>query len=227
MEPSRSPLPPFDLVVFDVDGTLVEHADDKTVWEVLNLRFTGVGDADRERFEAYREGRLSYAEWVALDVSGWRDAGATRDQIVAAFEPLKLVSGTREALAALRARGVRLAIVSGTLDLLLDTLFPDHPFDEVYCNRIRFGDDGRIQSWSATPFDMSGKSVALRAIALREGVPLSRVAFVGDSANDVWIAEESGFAVAFNPKSADLERVADVAVRSRDLRDILPHLLPE
>jgi phosphoserine phosphatase len=62
---------------------------------------------------------------------------------------------------------------------------------------------------------------------MREGVPLSRVAFVGDSANDVWIAEESGLAVAFNPKSTELERVADVIVRSRDLRHILPHLLPE
>ena len=218
--------PPYDLVVFDVDGTLVEHPEDRTVWEVLNMRFTGADGADRERFDAYLAGRLSYAEWVALDVSGWRDAGATRDQIVAAFEPLKLVSGAREALGTLRERGVRLAVVSGTLDLLLDTLFPDHPFAEVYCNRIRFGADGRIASWSATPFDMSGKSVALRAIAMREDVPLSRVAFVGDSVNDVWIAEESGFAVAFNPKCADLERVADVVVRSRDLRDILPHLLP-
>src|SRR5262245_30922666 len=136
MDPS--PSVPFDLVVFDVDGTLVEHAEDKTVWEVLNLRFTGADGTNRERFDAYLAGRLSYAEWVALDVSGWRDAGATRDEIVAAFEPLKLVGGAREALGALRDRGVRLAVVSGTLDLLLDTLFPDHPFAEVYCNRIRF-----------------------------------------------------------------------------------------
>jgi phosphoserine phosphatase len=227
MKPSQSRTVPFDLVVFDVDGTLVEHTEDKTVWEVLNRRFTGTDGTNRERFDAYLAGRLSYAEWVALDISGWRDAGATRDQIVAAFEPLKLVSGARETLDALRERGVRLAVVSGTLDLLLETLFPDHPFAEVYCNRIRFGPEGRIASWSATPFDMSGKSVALRAIAMREGVPLSRVAFVGDSANDVWIAEESGLAVAFNPKSTELERVADVIVRSRDLRHILPHLLPE
>ena len=34
----------FDLVAFDVDGTLVHHPEDKTVWEVLNHRFTGSED---------------------------------------------------------------------------------------------------------------------------------------------------------------------------------------
>jgi phosphoserine phosphatase len=60
---------------------------------------------------------------------------------------------------------------------------------------------------------------------MRERIDLSRTAFVGDSSNDLWIAREAGFTVAFNPKSAELEEVADAVVRSRDLRDILPHLL--
>jgi phosphoserine phosphatase len=217
----------FDLIAFDIDGTLVEHADHKTVWEVLNLRFTGDDSMNRERYAAYLEGTLSYAEWVALDISGWRDAGARRDDIVAALEPLKLVGGTRDTLAALHEHGSRLVVISGTLDIVLDTLLPDHPFDEVYCNRIQFADNGRILAWSATPFDMNGKSVALKAIAMRESIPLSRVAFVGDSANDVWIAREAGFTVALNPKSDELEQIADAVVRSRDARDILPHLLRE
>jgi len=215
----------FDLVVFDVDGTLVQHPEDKTIWEVLNLRFTGDDGMNKERFEAYKTGRLSYAEWVTLDVSGWRDAGATRDQIVASMDSLTLIPGTRETLAALKENGARLAVISGTLDLLLDTLLPDHPFDEVYCNRIQFDDDGRILAWSATPFDMSGKSVALRAVAMRERIDLSRTAFVGDSSNDLWIAREAGFTVALNPKTSEIEEVADAVVRSRDLRDVLPHLL--
>ena len=60
----------FDLVAFDVDGTLVEHPEEKTVWEVLNARFVGGDDLNRERYADYRAGRLSYAEWVSLDVGG-------------------------------------------------------------------------------------------------------------------------------------------------------------
>ena len=61
---------------------------------------------------------------------------------------------------------------------------------------------------------------------MREGIPLERCAFVGDSSNDVWIARAAGLAIALNPRSEELERVAGSIVRSDDLRDILPVILP-
>ena len=215
----------FDLVAFDVDGTLIHHPRDKTIWEVLNRRFTGSDDQNAERWEDYKRGTLSYADWVALDIEGWRAAGATRETLLSDLDGLTLVDGARETLGELKARGTRLAVISGTLDVLLDRLFPDHPFDEVYTNRLAFGEDGRIDSWTATPFDMDGKGVALRAIAMREEIPLARTAFVGDHANDLAAARLAGLAVAFNPKSTELEAAAHAVVRSRDLRDILPHIL--
>ena len=215
----------FDLVAFDVDGTLVHHGGGKTVWEVLNFRFTGSDDQNVKRWELYKQGKLSYAEWVALDIGSWRDAGATRDQLVSSFGELALIDGARETLNELKAGGARLAVISGTLDLMLDALFPDHPFDEVYTNKIAFEPDGRISHWHATPFDMDGKGIALRSIALREDIPLARCAFVGDHANDLAAARLAGCSIAFNPKSAELEAVASAVVRSHDLRDILPHLL--
>lgn len=215
----------FDLVAFDVDGTLIEHPDSKTVWEILNEHFTGSGNRNRERLALYRSGRLSYADWVSLDVTSWRDAGARREDLIRAFGFLRLVKGARQTLTTLKQQGLRLAVISGTLDLVFDTLFPDHPFDEVYANRISFDDEGKIIAWTATPFDMEGKGVALRAIALREGIPLSRCAFVGDHENDLSAARIAGFTVAFNPKSLELESVAGAVVRSADLGDILPHLL--
>jgi phosphoserine phosphatase len=214
----------FDLVAFDVDGTLVHHPDDKTVWEVFNKKFTGSDDQNDARWALYREGKLSYAEWVALDVSSWQSAGATREILLDSLDGLTLVAGARETLNELKGRGMRLAVISGTLDFLLDALFPDHPFDEVYTNRLVFEPSGEISHWHATPFDMEGKGTALRSIALREEIPLARCAFVGDHANDLAAARLAGFSVAFNPKSAELERAASAVVRSTDLRDILPHL---
>ena len=80
----------------------------------------------------------------------------------------------------------------------LETLFPDHPFDDVFCNRIRFGEDGLITGWEATPYDMEGKAHALELIARRESVPLERCAFVGDHRNDLSAARIAGFSIAFN-----------------------------
>lgn len=217
-------MPRFDLIAFDIDGTLVRGPGGFTVWEVLNDRFTGVPEVNRERYARYRAGELSYADWVALDIEGWREAGATRDDLVAAFEPLRLIDGAGETLSALAADGARLYAISGTLDLMLETLFPDHPFEEVYANHIGFRDDGTIGHWRATPFDMDGKAKLLRALAMRHGVPLERTAFVGDSSNDAWIARAAGFTVAFNARAPELLEAADVEVRGDDARVLLPHL---
>jgi phosphoserine phosphatase len=218
---------PCDLVAFDVDGTLVQEPNGLTVWEVLNKRFTGRADCNEERYALYRAGKLSYAEWVALDVTGWRDAGATRDEIVAAFAPLRLIDGTRETLEALKSAGHRLVVISGTLDLMLNTLLPDPPFDEIHANHLGFDDEGKIGHWRATPFDMEGKARLLRAVALRHRIPLARCGFVGDSENDVWIGREAGFTLAVNPKSPELEKTAAASIHTDDLRSILPYFIPE
>ncbi len=215
----------FDLVAFDIDGTLVVSPDGVTVWEVLNRKFLGTTMMNVERYALYKKGELTYSDWVALDVTGWRNAGATRDDIISGFAPLQLVPGARETLAALRKGGIDLFAISGTLDLMINTLFPDHPFEEILANELHFDEAGNITGWRATPYDMEGKSKALRAIASRKKVPLERCAFVGDSSNDLWIAREAGFTVAFNPDNAELEELAGAIVRSSDLRDILPHLL--
>lgn len=213
----------FDLICFDVDGTLVVHDEQKIVWEILNHRFTGADAAEADRFRQFSAGEITYAEWVALDVGDWLAAGATRDQIVEAIRDLRLIEGAHETLAELRRRGYKLAIISGTLDVVLDALLPEHPFDDVFVNRLRFGADGRLVGWQATPYDVDGKARALREIAAREGFEISRCAFVGDSFNDIEVAREAGFSIALNPKCRELEAVCDVVVRGGHLSLLLPH----
>jgi phosphoserine phosphatase len=213
---------PFDLICFDVDGTLVIHPDEKIVWEILNRRFTGDDEANQVRFRQYRAGEISYPEWVALDVGDWLQAGATRAEIVEAIGDLRLIEGVHETLAELKRRGYKLAIISGTLDVVLETLLPEHPFDDVFVNQLDFDARGVLTGWKATPFDVDGKARGLREIAAREGIPIERCAFVGDAFNDVEIAREAGFSVALNPKCDEMIEACDVVVEGDDLCLLLP-----
>ena len=129
----------YDLICFDVDGTLVRHPTGKVIWEVLNERFMGDHTINIERHRWYNEGRISYEQWVELDVQGWITAGATRGDIVEAVREFEHFDGAHDTLWELKRRGARLAIISGTLDIVIDTLFPEHPFDDVYSNRLIFG----------------------------------------------------------------------------------------
>jgi phosphoserine phosphatase len=213
--------PRYDLVCFDVDGTLIKHPSDKVIWEVLNIRFTGDDTVNRERYRMYLDGEISYSDWVRLDVGGWIEAGATRDRVVDAVREFEVYEGAMEAVHRLKARGVYLAVISGTIDVVIDTLFPDHPFDDVFTNKIVFDGSGRVAGWEATPYDLHGKPLALRDLAARHGVPLERTAFVGDGENDVPIVGVAGYLVAFNPRSRELERRADCVMKNRNMIELL------
>jgi phosphoserine phosphatase len=209
-----------DLIAFDVDGTLVDHPEGKVVWELLNRRFMGDDRMNHQRYHDYLAGTIDYPTWVALDVGGWIEAGATRSEIMTEVRALRRVDHAAEVLHELRDRGYLLAVISGTLDVVLDAFFPEHPFCEVYTNGLEFDATGRLTGWRATPFDMDGKARALDHLARRHDLPLSRCAFVGDNVNDLGVARVAGFSVAFNPKCAELESIAHAVVRSPSLAPV-------
>jgi phosphoserine phosphatase len=201
------------LICFDVDGTLVKHPADMVIWEVLNLRFGGSREANRRRYEMYHGGEITYDKWVALDVGDWVSAGATREDILASVAEFSLVEGARETVAELKRRGFQMAVISGTIDIVLDTLYPNHPFDDVFTNKIFFDNSGKLTSWEATPFDGRGKPAALRRITRQRDIPLSQTAFVGDGENDVPLLGVVGTFIAYEPRSNELEAGADVVIK--------------
>ncbi|HXV14582.1 MAG TPA: HAD family phosphatase [Candidatus Krumholzibacteria bacterium] len=212
---------PYDLICFDVDGTLVRHPSGKVIWEILNSRFTGDDSVNVQRHRWYDEGKITYPQWVEMDVQGWIDARATRADIVDAIREFEHFEGAHDTLFELKRRGARLAVISGTLDIVIDTMFPEHPFDDIYSNRLLFDEHDRLTGWRATPFDLEGKPIALRELSKKHDVALARAAFVGDGANDIPMVGVAGCVVAFNPRSRELERRANHVVREPNLSLLL------
>lgn len=213
---------PIRVIGFDVDGTLVHHDDGKTVWQVLNERFLPTPTLNRERFAMYQAGRLTYAEWVALDIGDWRARGVCRADIEDAIHrELRVVDGARETMDTLRARGYRLAIISGTLDITLELLLAGLSFDAVFTNRIYFEATGAIAGWDATRYDVEGKARALGELAARFRCRTTSCAFVGDHWNDLPALAEAGLGIAFCPKDDAVRAAADVVVEEGPLTRLL------
>ncbi|NIM20121.1 MAG: HAD-IB family phosphatase [Candidatus Latescibacteria bacterium] len=211
----------YDLICFDVDGTLIEHPTGKVIWELLNIRYGGSEQINQARYDSYMEGNITYDKWVELDVSDWIEKRATQEEIVEVVRGFRPHEGALETVEELKKRGYRLSVVSGTLDIVIDTIFPDHPFDDVFTNRIFFDGDGNLTGWKATPFDIFGKPIALRELARKYGTTLDRIAYIGDGDNDVPLLGVVGYFVAFNPRSAELERGADRVVKNQSMTKLL------
>lgn len=214
------------MVVFDVDGTLVEHEQGLVIWQLLNRHYGTGAVVDGQRYTAFMAGTLSYPDWVRLDIEEWMAGGATRLGIESLIrKELRLVPHAVPVLEKLRQRGYVLAVVSGTLDIVIQTLLPTDAFQYVFTNRIWFGTSGRIEGFEATPYDMEGKAEALRVLSRRTSIPLSQFVFVGDNVNDCSALSAVGRAVAYDPKHPKVRELANHVLprgRMRDLLDLLP-----
>jgi len=211
----------YDLICFDVDGTLIEHPSGMIIWELLSMRFGGSPQINRERHDRYLSGEMSYDEWVELDVTDWMKHDATRDQIIEVVREFRPNEGALETVAALKKKGYPLSVVSGSLNVVVETLFPDKPFDDIFTNYIYFDGDGRLSGWKATPFDIYGKPVALKALAKKYNTSTDRIAYVGDGDNDVPLLDTVGYFVAFNPRSEELERRANRVIKQESMTRLL------
>ncbi len=210
------------VICFDVDGTLVEHPQDKTVWQILNRRYLEGDAINGQRFADFKEGRITYAQWVELDVGDWIDRGVVQEQIESAIKSdLRAVEGARVTVEALRERGYRVAVISGTIDVTLNNLLAGLHFDRVYSNRLFFNADGTISGWEATPYDVWGKPDALDRISEEFGVPKSQCAFVGDAWNDISVLQHAGVGIAFRPKGDDVRAAADIVLEGGSLEQLL------
>ncbi len=212
----------FDLVVFDLDGTLIQGT--VFIWQTLHDAFATDRARRKRAKDDFFAGRISYPQWFEHDLVLLGEREATRERMVAALAEIYPTPGAAETLVALQRRGIDVAILSGSLDIVLEHFYADVAFVQVLINRLRFDDEGRLAGGVPTPYDIDHKGTGLLEIARLQGVPLERVAFVGDNFNDLSAAKQAGLAIAFNPGSAELAACSEVVIEQPDLRAILPHL---
>ena len=217
----------YNLVCFDVDGTLVDNIIYS--WQIFHDYFKT--DPNKREFarQSFLNGKFSYIEWAEHDIAMWIEKGATKEKMWDAMKTagICLMPGARETIHELRKKGYKLAIISGTINIILEYLLPEYEslFDYIYLSRLYFDKSGKISRVVATSFDMAAKADALKKIAKKENIPLSQCVFIGDHHNDVEIAKEAGLAIAFDAKDEQLRKVSDIIIDDKDLTKILSHII--
>ena len=218
-------MPKYKLICFDVDGTLIDNV--KFSWQVFHDYFRTDKHRREDAKTDFFSGKISYLQWAEHDINLWREKNAKKEDFFKAMNNLKLMEGTIETLNELKQRNFKLAIISGSLNVVLEKFIPDYDqiFDDVFVSRIFFDKNDNISRIEATEYDMDAKALALKSIAQREKISLNECVFIGDYLNDVRIMQEAGLGIAFNCKHDELKKVADIVIAKKDLREILKYIL--
>ena len=215
----RRRLAEFRLAVFDMDSTLIAI---ECIDEIAQL--AGQGEAVAAITEAAMRGEISdfresLARRLAL-LAGQPEALLQR----VLDERLRFNPGARELCAALKAAGLRLALVSGGFSFFTRYVAEQLGMDAVRANALEI-EAGRLsgrvlmQDWGDV-VDGAEKQRFLREQCALLGCSPAQAIAVGDGANDLPMMQVAGLAVAYQAKPRVREQ-ADVAINEGGLERLL------
>lgn len=209
------------LVVFDMDGVLVDHVSS---WAWVHDR---MNVNNEEAFRSFKEGKITETEFIRRDIGLWldKDKNVRISDIVNALHDIPLISGIQETIAALSYNGIRSVIVSGGIDKAAQMIAEEYGFDGYAANSILAYPDGRLTGEGRVNVDLTDKGVVTREFMRRYGASREETVAVGNSYTDVKMLEAAGLAIAFNPIDEAVINAADRIIRSKNLSDILELIL--
>ncbi|KNH15602.1 phosphoserine phosphatase [Arthrobacter sp. ZBG10] len=192
------------LLIMDVDSTLIQQ-------EVIELlaAYAGKREEVAAVTEAAMRGELDFAQSLHARVAVL--AGLPADVVTSVRHEVKLSEGAAELVAAFKAAGHVVAVVSGGFNQILAPIAADLGLDYWQANELEIVDGALTGKVLGAVVDRAAKEKYLREWAAAEGIALEHTVAVGDGANDLDMLGAAGIGVAFNAKPA-VRAVADAAV---------------
>jgi phosphoserine phosphatase len=211
-------VPHYQLVVFDLDGTLTVE---RSIWEYIHRELgTWYGYAENYQSQ-FLQGKISYSRFCELDALVWKGmkVGQLRDIVrTVPFNP-----GIDELTSLLKEAGLKLALVSSGLSLLSQWVEEKYGFDYEVANHLICEHDvltGEVEI--QVHYDQ--KAAWVRTISDVFRVGDDEIIAIGDSVGDLEMFEMAGFSISFNSSSSELDRMADVVIKGNDLSHVIPRL---
>lgn len=201
------------LVVMDMDSTLIRI-------EVIDelARAYGVYDEVAAITTRAMLGSMPYEQSLTERVALLRGMPLAEVMRVAGDPPL--MEGAPELLSALRALGLKTAVISGGFSFAADALKARFGLDYAYSNQLEVK-EGKLTGRVLDPIvGPQRKADLLDALAQRERIPLEQTVAVGDGANDLLMIEKAGLGIAFHAKPK-LRAAADTSLTQGGLDRIL------
>jgi len=209
-----------ELVIFDMDGVIVNTISS---WKYIHDYF---GSSNERSVNEYLKGKIDDAEFIKRDVYLWRENGkiVKKDKLVKILSNVPLMNGAGKCISKIKKNNIKTAIVSAGLDILAERIAQELGIDYVFANGIRTDKNGRLNGEGIIGVSLMYKDKTVNRLSDQLGIPLERIAAVGNSCFDIPMLETCGLGIAFNPEDDCIRQKADIVIEGNDLGKILPIL---
>lgn len=204
------------LVVFDLDNVII---DGEAIDEIGKL--ANVEDEIAEITEKAMQGEIDFETSIKDRVKLLE--GTSIEDIQKVADELPLMNGAEETIACLKEEGLDVAIISGSFDIVAQTVKDKLGLDNVYTNSFTV-EDGKLTGEVTGPLVSGSKLDILKEHIEGNDTSLEEVVAVGDGANDISMIESAGVGIAFNAKDSVKEK-ADIVVDEKDLTKVLDEIV--
>ena len=184
---------PNRVVVFDCDSTIVKA-------EVIDelAKVAGVSEHVKEMTARAMNGELDFKQAIKERVRLLK--GLTVEQLKLLSKTIRLTPGTEELISTLHFMGYKVAVISGGFSFFTDYLKEKLKIDYVFANELVIENGITTGEIKGDIIDAERKGEILKQIAKLEDISVDQIVAVGDGANDRFMLENAGLAIAFSPK---------------------------
>jgi phosphoserine phosphatase len=208
----------FQLVIFDLDGTLTQE---RSIWEYIHIRLGKWYGFAEEYQKQFLAGKISYEEFCERDAQVWR--GMKVEELLEIVKTVPFHPGVDELINYLKERGLKLSMVSSGLSILSDWVHQKYGFEYSVSNDL-LHENGVLTGKVRIQVYYDKKAEWVKRILEQFNVRPEEVIAIGDSVGDIDMFQMVGFSIAFNSSCQDLEKIASLCVQSQNLADIIPRL---
>ncbi len=180
--------------------------------------------------DRFLRGEISDAEFMADDIGLWKSVQPEihRDELMRCYQGVKLMTGARELIEALQARGVIVAIVSAGVDLLIGSIAKMLNVDDWVSNGFLYDENGFLLDDGDVRVPAHHKDAMVEKFARINDLEPSEIVSVGDNHTDMSMRIPGSGFIGFNgQKQIAIDGFADAGVphvQEKDCRLLWPHL---
>ncbi|MFC1496264.1 HAD family hydrolase [Candidatus Margulisiibacteriota bacterium] len=204
------------LVTFDVDNTLTVGT---SIWEQFYIEIGTWDKIGKKYLNMFYEKKITFEEFIKLDVGAY--GGKHEDVIYQAAGKLKYIDGIWETVNGLREKGIKTAIVSGTIGQFAKYLQKLHGFDFCYANMLLVDKNKILTGELELTVPAYHKDQTMRKLKKDLNLKREEVLAIGDSEMDFSMFKEAGTSVCVEHAPQVVKDRVDHILPDKDLRELL------